>query len=108
MTSVTPMIERLARHLTHETDATDPAANHRVIGDDGTVYDAGIPRWHAHIDDAREILRLIREPDEGMVDEANGSEAILHGSGPDGGTVRVEFSVAWRAMVDAALGRFQE
>ena len=66
--SNTPLVERIARvlagqKLSSNAEGSNPSA--------GEVVDLA---WREHLDDARAVLRTLREPDEAMA--ANGDVAI--------------------------------
>jgi hypothetical protein len=76
--SNTPLVERIARalagqRLSSNAEGSNPSA--------GEAVDLA---WHEHLDDARAVLRTLREPDEEMA--AAGDAAV------------------WERMVRAAIG----
>jgi hypothetical protein len=76
--SNTPLVERIARvlagqRLSSNAEGSNPSASEAVD-----------LAWHEHLDDARAVLRTLREPDEEMA--AAGDAAV------------------WERMVRAAIG----
>ena len=95
--TATEMVERIARHMAESDDGPDPSKNKHSIGDDGTVYPAGVPRWWAHDERAKALLRLMVEPTKAMVEAAEA--AIDYDDDVESNGRRI-----WRAMIYAAIG----
>ena len=66
--SNTPLVERIARVLAGQRLSSNAEGSNPSAGD---VVDLA---WHEHLDDARAVLRTLREPDEEMA--AAGDAAV--------------------------------
>lgn len=87
---MTDIIERAARALARR-DSNGP-------GDES--------EWPSYTNDARAVLRAIREPSEGMVKDACARkfEVSADGYSHHGGLYPDSAAETWQAMIDAALG----
>lgn len=103
-----PIIERAARALYQLNDAPAPDVIAKLSADDAKEEaEFAETAWLNYVEDARAVLRAIREPSDAMV-ESGGNVQWWETIGDSGETVEAglasdDVARVWQAMIDAAL-----
>lgn len=69
---------------------------------ENTMFE-GRPMWESFLPAARVALEAVKEPSEAMHNAAQISKALIWSTPPREGLDGVDWDLAWRAMIDAAL-----